>query len=111
MKIGITEFIDCAHFLPEHDRCCHLHGHTYKVDVAIAGDHGAGMVMDFSELKKRVKECLAEYDHHSWNEFLDFPSVENICELLFSRLKTVLGKPLAVRVGEGEGKWAELSEL
>jgi hypothetical protein len=30
MKLGITEFIDCAHFLPGHPKCGQLHGHTYS---------------------------------------------------------------------------------
>ncbi len=109
MKIGITEYIDCAHYLPEHDRCNRLHGHTYKVEVTISGDKHAGMVMDFAELRKTVGACLAEFDHHSWNDFLDYPSVENICELLAARLHASLRRPLVVRIWEGEGKWAELS--
>jgi len=42
MKLGVTEYIDCAHHLPGHERCGSLHGHTYQVDVFIEGDHKGG---------------------------------------------------------------------
>ncbi len=35
MRLGISEYIDCAHFLPGHPKCGQLHGHTYRVDVTI----------------------------------------------------------------------------
>src|SRR2546425_1278148 len=38
MKLGVTEYIDCAHHLPGHERCGSLHGHTYQVDVFIEGE-------------------------------------------------------------------------
>ena len=38
MKLGITEYIDCAHYLPSHDKCGRLHGHTYTMDVIIEGE-------------------------------------------------------------------------
>ena len=42
MKLGITEFIDCAHFLPGHPKCGQVHGHTYKVEVIIEGEYAPG---------------------------------------------------------------------
>ena len=108
MRLGITEYIDCAHHLPGHEKCGLMHGHTYQVDVSIEGEHGGGMVMDFADLKKAVREVLREYDHKDWNQFLEYPTVENICELLFARLKELIPFDFHVRVWEGHGKWAEL---
>jgi len=108
MKLGITEYIDAAHYLPGHEKCGRLHGHTYQIDVTIEGDHKGGMVLDFADLKKVVREVLAKYDHRDWNEALEYPSVENICELLQKDLKTCVKFPFHVRVWEGHGKWAEL---
>ena len=59
MKLGITEYIDCAHFLPGHEKCGRLHGHTYKVEIVIEGDHKKGMIIDFADLKKADREVLA----------------------------------------------------
>ena len=108
MRLGITEFIDCAHFLPGHTKCGQLHGHTYTVEVVIQGENSGGMIVDFNELKTRTREVLHRYDHRNWNDFLEFPSVENICELLSSQLKERLPFPCVVRVWAGKGKWAEL---
>jgi len=109
MKLGITEYIDCAHFLPGHEKCGRLHGHTYKVEIVIEGDPKKGMIIDFADLKKQTREALAEYDHRNWNDVLEYPSVENICELLSRRLKERLTFPFVLRVWEGAGKWAETS--
>ena len=66
------------------------------------------MIIDFAELKARLREILAIYDHKSLNDFLAYPSVENICEMLRARLDQALGFPFTLRVWEGEGKWAEI---
>jgi 6-pyruvoyltetrahydropterin/6-carboxytetrahydropterin synthase len=109
MRLGITEFIDCAHHLPGHAKCGQLHGHTYKVEVIIEGENRAGgMIVDFNDLKARTREVLCRYDHKNWNDFLEFPSVENICELLAGQLRERIPFPVVIRVWEGNGKWAEM---
>lgn len=108
MKLGITEFIDCAHHLPGHPKCGRMHGHTYKVELIIEGDASGGMILDFNELKSQAREVLLQYDHRDWNEFLEFPSVENICQLLSRQLRERLRFPVLIRVWEGNGKWAEM---
>ena len=109
MKLGITEYIDCAHHLPGHEKCGRLHGHTYKIDVVIEGEKRGGMILDFADLKSIVRSVLAEYDHRDFNEFLDYPSVENICELLAERILGKLPYRFTIRVWEGHGKYAELT--
>ena len=108
MKLGVTEYIDCAHFLPGHPKCGRLHGHTYKVEITIEGQVKSGMVIDFGDLKHALRDVLSHYDHGSWNEFLEYPSVENICELLSQKLKDRLAFTFTLRVWEGHGKWAEV---
>jgi 6-pyruvoyltetrahydropterin/6-carboxytetrahydropterin synthase len=108
MRLGITEYIDCAHFLPGHPKCGQVHGHTYRVDVTIEGETNSGMVVDFGDLKARTREVLQQYDHRHWNDVLEFPSVENICSLLSSQLRERIAFPMVIRVWEGNGKWAEM---
>ncbi len=108
MKLGVIEYIDCAHFLPGHARCGALHGHTYKVELVIEGDNRTGMVLDFSDLRESLRTVLSRFDHRSLNDFLEYPSVENICEMLQQKLREQLAFPFKLRVWEGEGKWAEL---
>ena len=109
MKIGVTEYVDCAHFLPGHSKCGALHGHTYQIEITVEGETKGGMVIDFADLKLAIREVLSHYDHRSWNEFLEYPSVENICELLSSKLKERLPFDFTLRVWEGHGKWAEMA--
>jgi 6-pyruvoyltetrahydropterin/6-carboxytetrahydropterin synthase len=108
MKLGIVDYIDCAHSLKGHPKCGTLHGHTYKVEIIIEGETRDGMVLDFADLKASARSVLAEYDHRNWNDFLDYPSVENICELLNEKLRPKLTFRYTLRVWEGHGKWAEL---
>jgi 6-pyruvoyltetrahydropterin/6-carboxytetrahydropterin synthase len=108
MKLGVIEHIDCAHFLPGHPRCGTLHGHTYKIELIIEGKNEHGMIVDFSDLRVCLRDTLDRFDHRSLNDFLEYPSVENICELLQRRIKERLVHPFTLRVWEGEGKWAEI---
>ena len=61
-----------AHALPLYEGKCHnIHGHSYKLFVTVEGSpisrQGAstdGMVMDFSQIKKIVEQCIvARFDH------------------------------------------------
>ena len=108
MKLGIIEYIDCAHHLPGHKKCGALHGHTYRVDVIVEGQKQGGMVIDFAELKGTVRTILAEYDHRNFNDFMEYPSVENICELLAEKLRPHVSFSFTIRIWEGHGKYAEL---
>lgn len=108
MKLGVIEYIDCAHFLPEHQKCGSLHGHTYKIEVVIEGENKSGMIIDFADLRNSLRTTLGLYDHKCFNDFLVYPSVENICELIKGKLQERMTFPFTLRVWEGNGKWAEL---
>jgi 6-pyruvoyltetrahydropterin/6-carboxytetrahydropterin synthase len=73
----------------------------------VEGDPSQGMVLDFAELKAQVRGVLSRYDHRHWNDFLDYPTVENICQRLADELRERLSFPFTIRVYEGHAKWAE----
>ncbi|WP_292487583.1 6-carboxytetrahydropterin synthase QueD [Methanohalobium sp.] len=108
MRLGIIESIDTAHYLPGHETCGIVHGHTYRVEVVIEGKKNDGMVMDFADLKKIVKDILKDYDHTLLNNILSYPSSENLCENIYSKLSEKLKMLVKVRIWEGEGKWCEI---
>ncbi len=63
---------EMAHALKGYDGLCrNIHGHTYELKVTVAGNPVSdenspklGMVMDFGDLKKIVKEEIVDkYDH------------------------------------------------
>ena len=53
-----------CHFIPQHEKCSRLHGHSYIVRLRLEGEIGEnGMIMDFVVLKKKLKEMIDEMDH------------------------------------------------
>lgn len=65
-KLSITrhEEFEVAHLLPEHEAGCgRLHGHTYKIEVTVQGPQTEpwGMIMDFGDLKKAIKENVPDH--------------------------------------------------
>ena len=61
---------DSAHFLAEYKgKCGNIHGHRWKVEVEIQSEtlvergQLKGMVIDFGDLKKDVKDIVDFYDH------------------------------------------------
>ena len=85
---------DAAHNLTSYNgKCERLHGHTYHLEVAVKGvPDEEGMVIDFSLLKKIVKENIVDkLDHLYINEILDVsPSAENILYWMVNILEPIL---------------------
>lgn len=110
-ELAIKGEIASAHFIPGYPgKCKDLHGHTWKIEVYIQHEtlDKLGMVADFAELKKQLKEYLGELDHKYLNELPFFkdipPTTENIAKHIyhnFSRVITPL-KLAKVRVWESE---------
>jgi 6-pyruvoyltetrahydropterin/6-carboxytetrahydropterin synthase len=64
VSVFVEASFDYSHFLPENDRCFPLHGHTSLVNLEINGELLAtGMVIDFIEAKRILKETLSLLDH------------------------------------------------
>ncbi|MCQ2052504.1 MAG: 6-pyruvoyl tetrahydropterin synthase family protein [archaeon] len=55
-----------CHFIPKHEKCARLHGHSYVMRLKLEGDIGNdGMIMDFTLLKKELKKIADELDHRT----------------------------------------------
>jgi len=74
-----------AHHLPNHEgKCKETHGHSYILEVEVIGKihtegPAAGMIMDFSRLKKIVNDSVLEkIDHKNLNDIWDNPTAENM---------------------------------
>ena len=91
-----------AHFLKDyHGKCENLHGHNYKVYVHVRGEvlDNGGMLMDFSILKKNLREICNTLDHTNLNELKDSqgtlifdnnPSAERIATYIYNKLRDAL---------------------
>lgn len=79
-----------AHHLPYHKgKCCNQHGHTYKLEVEVAGvvraDNGSGhpetgMIVDFSTLDRVINRVVDKMDHKNLNDYLQNPTAEELVE-------------------------------
>ena len=61
---------DSAHFLSGYKgKCANIHGHRWKVEVEVQSENLVeggqldGMIIDFGDLKKDVKDMADSYDH------------------------------------------------
>ncbi|WDV47000.1 6-carboxytetrahydropterin synthase QueD [Clostridiaceae bacterium M8S5] len=68
--LKIQHSFDSAHFLKDYyGKCANIHGHRWNVEVFIKSEtlnrdgEKRGMIVDFGDLKRDVKEVLDFYDH------------------------------------------------
>ena len=84
----------------------HYHGHNYELEVGITGpiDPITGFVMDVAELKAIIRtEVEDAFDHKNLNlevpEFAELiPTVENIAQVIWSKLRTRVDTQYAITV-------------
>ena len=78
-SVTCTFRFEAAHHLAWHTgKCRNLHGHSYRLDVTVAGpldEHG--VVVDFDHLRAVVDRVVIEpWDHRDLNEVIDNPTAE-----------------------------------
>ncbi len=54
---------DYSHILPWTKKCSVLHGHTSAILLEVIGHPRRGMVVDFGDVKRLVKEAVSAIDH------------------------------------------------
>jgi 6-pyruvoyltetrahydropterin/6-carboxytetrahydropterin synthase len=93
-ELAVEQHFDAAHFLRGYKgKCEALHGHRFQVVVKIksAALDDIGIVYDFSDLKRHLKDILARFDHTCLNEVPPFdrinPSSENIAATVYDELE------------------------
>lgn len=106
--VGVKDTFSAAHSIPGHRKCGKVHGHNFEVSVEVEGELRNGMVMDFFDLKKMLREILEKLDHTFINEIITNPTSENIALFVFNELRTRGLNVLRVRVAENVDKWAEI---
>ena len=82
---------EAAHQLEWHSGACkNLHGHSYRLEVTVAGDVNAdGIVIDFADLQRVVEaEVIDRFDHTYLNDLLPNPTAELIATDIWKRLAT-----------------------
>jgi 6-pyruvoyltetrahydropterin/6-carboxytetrahydropterin synthase len=100
-------------------KCERMHGHNWKVQVHVLAErlNEIDLAVDFHDLKRWLKECLAPLDHSFLNDVFPFteknPSSENIAKWIFDSLRRKLPEDVhlsAVTVWESESASATYYE-
>lgn len=82
------EIAGCHHLdLPYESKCSKLHGHNWRITVCCKSEelNESGMVVDFTEVKRRIHGYL---DHGNFNELLPFnPTAENIAKWVHDQIE------------------------
>ena len=118
-SVTILKSFAAAHFLRNYRGSCeNLHGHNWKVEVVCEGAEldGAGLLIDYRELKRATQTLVDRLDHTLLNDLDPFrekwnPSSEYIARYFYEELKQSMGvqAPLVkkVRVWETDSSFAE----
>ena len=85
---------EAAHRLPNVPRthkCHRLHGHSFKVEVMVAGpcDPKMGWLIDYADVSDAFQPIWKKLDHRYLNEIrgLENPTSENVARWIWKRLK------------------------
>ncbi len=120
-EISVRMDFSAAHNLRGYQgKCEALHGHNWKVEVALgsADVDKIGMVEDFTVIREKLKEVLSLLDHKYLNTLSYFkkinPTSENIAKFLYGKMKERMKKHelkvVSVKVWETDNCCAVYSE-
>lgn len=107
MELRKTFQFEAAHRLPnvppEH-KCARLHGHSFRVEVAVAGecDPVMGWVMDYADVSAAFKPILDRLDHYYLNDIpgLENATSEHLARWIWEKLKPTLPQLVEIVVAE-----------
>ena len=109
MKIELrkTFQFEAAHrlpMLPETHKCFRLHGHSFQVELVVAGetDPRMGWLVDYADISAVFKPIWEQLDHNYLNEIpgLQNPTSENVAMWIWSQLKPRLPMLTEIVVAE-----------
>lgn len=120
-ELTVERTFSAAHCLRDHDGpCARLHGHNYRVEVAVTGDRlqPSGMLLDFGDLKAICDDVIGQMDHRCLNDLPAFASLNPTSENIARHIHEAVGAALAergarvsyVRVWEAPGQSATYRE-
>ena len=116
-KLKVEAYFSAAHKLRGYKgKCEELHGHNWKVEMAVASKDldRIGMVADFKKLKGALNSVSDKLDHKYLNNLAVFkeinPTSENIAKYIYEQVKLKLPKVKSVTVWESENSSAAYDE-
>jgi len=99
--LTVEDSFSSAHQLRGYQgKCENLHGHNWKVELNIQGKEldNIGLLLDFTEIKRMLKEVMNFLDHKNLNDLPPFdkinPSSENIARFIAEKIEISLRETL-----------------
>ncbi len=90
--------------VPPGHKCARLHGHSFRVELAVSGpvDAGTGWFIDYALLYDAWKPLHEKLDHNYLNEIpgLENPTSEILAAWVWERVKPALAPLVRVTVFE-----------
>src|SRR4029077_115424 len=96
-EVSVEETFSAGHALRGYrGKCENVHGHNYRVRVTLEGPQldDIGLLVDFTELKRVVREIMGRLDHQFINDLEPFktvnPSAENLAKYFYDEVTRLL---------------------
>ena len=96
-EVTVEQTFAAGHALRHYKgKCENVHGHNYRVQVTVEGErlNSIGLLVDFVELKRVVREVMGRLDHQFINDLEPFtvinPSAENVAKYFYDEIRTGL---------------------
>ena len=106
-EVSVQQTFAAGHALRNYrGKCENVHGHNYRIEITVQGERLAsnGLLVDFIELKRVMKDTIDYLDHRFINDLEPFtelnPSAENIAKFFHDRISEGLRTEVPVRIAE-----------
>jgi 6-pyruvoyltetrahydropterin/6-carboxytetrahydropterin synthase len=106
-EVTVEETFAAGHALRGYQgKCENVHGHNYRVQVTVEGPSldPTGLLVDFGELKRLMREVVARLDHQFINDLEPFtvvnPSAENMAKYFFDFIAGGMKNETALRLSQ-----------
>lgn len=110
-EVTVEQHFAAGHALREYKgKCENVHGHNYRVQITVEGEklNRIGLLVDFVELKKAVREVVDRLDHQFINDLEPFtvinPSAENMAKYFYDEVT----KRLDIEQGEAPSRVSQI---
>jgi 6-pyruvoyltetrahydropterin/6-carboxytetrahydropterin synthase len=92
-QVNVEETFSAGHALRNYKgKCENVHGHNYRIRVTVEGPQldSIGLLCDFTELKRVIREIIGRLDHQFINDLEPFktvnPSAENMAKYFYDEV-------------------------
>jgi 6-pyruvoyltetrahydropterin/6-carboxytetrahydropterin synthase len=106
-EVTVQQTFAAGHALRNYrGKCENVHGHNYRIEVTVEGEQldSIGLLVDFVELKRLMKDAIDYLDHRFINDLEPFdkvnPSAENIAKYFHDRITAGLSNEVPVRLAQ-----------